>query len=388
MRIESFRKILVTCVVLLALTLGAHAQQQGQGGGQQPPPTPQPSPQPQPRPTPTPTPSPQPSPTQDRGLYLRGRLIADAHTNFPQVEVRLETDGGQPVGFAYTNSEGEFTFQQSGVSFDQTFYVVVNVEGYKPHRERIDGMYGQAGFGGGTITIFLERELVKTSDRGGPVVVDLRQLRAKVPGKAVDEYEKALKESTKGNYSKAVDGLQRAIKLAPDFYEAQHTLGLQYIALQKYDDAENALLRARDLSPKASEPLINLGTLYYQRGERQSDAGQKDEAGATFQKSTEFLEESIRRNPLSAPAHSYLGAALYKVASYERAESTLQRALELDPELSDARLMLINVYTRQARYNDALEQADLFLAKNPKAPQRPAIESIKKQIENVLAQGK
>src|SRR6185436_17470676 len=111
-------------------------------------------------------------------------------------------------------------------------------------------------------------------------VVDLKQLRAKIPGKAVDEYEKALKESSKGNRGKAVEGLQRAIKLAPEFYEAQHTLGIQYLALQKYEDAETAILRARDLSPKTAEPLINLGTLYYQRDETQNDAGHSEEAAA------------------------------------------------------------------------------------------------------------
>ena len=62
--------------------------------------------------------------------------------------------------------------------------------------------------------------------------------------------------------------------------------------------------------------------------------------------------------------------------------------MELDPEQSDARLMLINVYTKSARYSDALEQIKIFFAKNPKASQRPALENIKQQIEKLLAQPK
>src|SRR5262249_37253475 len=147
-----------------------------------------------------------------------------------------------------------------------------------------------------------------------------------------DEYEKGLKESSKGNRAKAAESLERALKMAPDFYEAQHSLGIVYISLQKYDQAETAFLRARELSPKAAEPLFNLGTLYYQRGETQSDAGLSDEATATFKKAAEFLEESIRRNPLSSSAHWYLGAALYKIGSYDEAETTLKRALELDAD--------------------------------------------------------
>lgn len=300
------------------------------------------------------------------------------------MEVRFESEGGQPVGYAYADSGGEFTFRQSGVNADQTLYVVVKVDGFKPYRDRVFGGFAGGAFDG-FLTIFLDREdTVSAPGKGGAPVVDLKQLRAKVPGKAVDEYEKAVKESSKGNRGKAIEGLQRAIKLAPDFYEAQQYLGVQYIAMQKYDEAETALVRARDLSPKAAEPLINLGSLYYQRGEAQTDAGHSEEAAATFQKAVGFLDESIRLNPLSSQAHGYLGAALFKIGSYERSEAILKSALELDEDQQNARLMLINVYTKAARYSEALEQTNIFLAKNPKSPQRPALEAIKRQIEKAL----
>jgi Flp pilus assembly protein TadD len=377
-------RILGACVTIALLVSAVYAQDAPapQGGGQTPAP-PQPNPQPQPRPNVNPIPQPrQPDPNQ--GVSIRGRIITDVHGGPPIIEVRFETDGGQPLGFAYADSVGEFNFQKQGIGTDQTIYVVVNLEGYKPYRERLFGAFGNGNFGS-SLTIFLEREGATATTRGGAPVVDLKQLRAKIPGKAVDEYEKATKEAAKGNRGKAVEGLQRAIKLAPDFYEAQYTLGVQYLALEKYDDAESALVRARDLSPKAPEPLVNLGRLYYQRGETQSDAGKREEAAATFQKSADALEEAIRQNPLSASAHSSLGAALYKIASYERAETILKKALELDENEHNARLMLLNVYTKGARYSDALEQANIYLAKNPRAPQRASLEAIKQQIEKALA---
>jgi len=378
------RRIFVVCLVLAGLTFPVFAQEQQAPQGGQAPPAPQPTPQPQPR---QPTITPQPTaPSQSQIVNIRGRIITGPHAaDTSIVEVRFETDGGQPIGFAYADSGGEFNFQRTGISLDQNLYVVVNIEGFKPYRERVYGGLGTGTFDG-FVTIFLEREsTVSVAAKGGASVVDLKQLRARIPGKAVDEYERALKESSKGNRAKAVEGLQRAIKLAPDFYEAQNTLGIQYLALQRYDDAESTLLRARDLSPKAAEPLINLGTLYYQRGETQSDAGRSEEAAATFQKAADVLEESIRRNPLSASAHSYFGAALYKLGSYDRAETVLNQALELDAEQHNARLMLVNVYTKSSRYSEALEQTNIFLAKNPKAPQRPALEKIKEQIEKALA---
>jgi tetratricopeptide (TPR) repeat protein len=356
-------------------------------GGQTPAPQPNPQPNPQPQPRqPGVNPNPQPTfPSPTQNVSIRGRIIMGTHTGGPPIiEVRFETDGGQPVGFAYADSSGEFQFQRAGLSNEQTLYVVVNVEGFKPYKERIFGAFGQTYFGG-TLNIFLEREATTAVPRGGSPIVDLKQLRAKIPGKAVDEYERAMKESTKGNRAKAVEGLQKAIKLAPDFYEAQHTLGVQYIALQRFDEAEKALMRARDLSPKAAEPLTNLGSLFYERGQSQVDAGRAEDATGNFEKAAEFLEESIRLNPLSPSAHTNLGAALYKIGDYERSETILNKALELDETAHNARLMLINVYTKGGRYEDALKQANLFIEKNPKAPQRASLEAIKQQIEKVLA---
>jgi Flp pilus assembly protein TadD len=371
------RKLMQLWLVTCVFTVFANGQQRG-GGGNQPAPAPVPTPQPGTnRPTVTPQPTPTPSPTQN--LVLTGRLIADPGFDFPIVEVRFEYDGGQPIGFAYANSSGEFTFQSPAIQLDQNIYVVVNVEGYKQVRQRLDGL-GPNGFGG-LLNIFLERENIVRISKSGAAIVDVKQLRAHVPGKAVDEYEKALKDSSKGNSSSAVERLERAIKLAPDFYEAQNTLGIQYLKLQKYEDAEAALLRAKDLSPKAADPLINLGLLYYQRGETLADSGKPEDAATTFQKATQFLEESVQRSPLSSLANSYLGAALYKTGAYERAETTLNKALELDDQQHDARLMLINVYVKQTRYEEAIAQIKTYIAKNPKAPQRAALERIQGQIE-------
>jgi tetratricopeptide (TPR) repeat protein len=371
MRVLSFRPIFAVCLVIVCATCLVHAQGgQAPQGGQTPQPTPQP-----PRPNVTPTPAP------NQSLRIRGRIIAGPHgLDSAITEVRIETDGGQPVGFAFADSNGEFTFERNGIAPYQNVYAVVKVDGFKPYRERLFFSDFRGSFET-VLTIFLEREPTVTVSGKDGTVVDLKQLRAKIPGKAVDEYEKALKESSKGNRVKAAEGLERALKLAPDFYEAQHSLGIQYIGLQKYDQAETALLRARDLSPKAAEPLINLGTLYYQRGESHSDAGRAEEAATTFKKAEDVLEESIRRNPLSSSAHFYLGATRYKMDSYEEAETSLKRALELNADEQNARLMLVNVYTKSARYIEALEQTNIFLAKNPKSPQRAALEAIKEKIE-------
>jgi hypothetical protein len=90
------------------------------------------------------------------------------------------------VGFAYANSDGEFTFERNSIFPGQTVYAVVNIEGFKPYRERLFF----ADFVGSFLTIFLERESTVTVSVKDRPVVDLKQLRAKIPGKAMNEYEK------------------------------------------------------------------------------------------------------------------------------------------------------------------------------------------------------
>jgi hypothetical protein len=50
--------------------------------------------------------------------------------------------------------------------------------------------------------------------------------------------------------------------------------------------------------------------------------------------------------------------------------------------MHEARLALINVYTRSRRYGDALKQIAIFLDANPVAAERGRLESLKAQLES------
>jgi len=314
-------------------------------------------------------------------MTIAGRLMANGRLPQP-LAVRLESQSAQPVAHAYVGEDGAFEFPRLTLDPMQLYYVIVNVEGFTPVRQTLN--IGRDTVFAPRISIFLEPDVVDTAgDVKGGSIVSVKQLGAKIPDKAIDEYKKARKDSAEGNYSKAVEHLERALQLAPDYYEAQNNLGVQYLRTQRFRDAEKAFERAQSLNPEADEPLINLGSLYYQEGQIQSSTS-KEEAAATFQKAVGFLQEAIRKNPRSVTAHHYLGAALYKTGSYEQAEPMLRRALELDSGFTEAEFTLLNVYTRQSRYNEALQQIDSFLKRNPKSSERGTLEKLRQQIETAL----
>lgn len=77
---------------------------------------------------------------------------------------------------------------------------------------------------------------------------------------------------------------------------------------------------------------------------------------ATFEHKLDFDSE-MRAAPLAeAEAERYLGDLLLHMGRYDEANARLEHALQLDPQLADARASLGMLRTRQQRFDDAKEQ--------------------------------
>ena len=318
---------------------------------------------------------------------IRGKIVFDSpYAPDERIEIRLERSGQQLIDTVFSDGVGNFMFRNL---LPELYYVRVKVEGYEEARERVElsSSFNRSA----TLTLFLKSEVLvrKTAEprfEGDPDIVDVAELRADYPQKAVEEYEKAIEDAEKGNAKKAVDRLEKAVELAPDFYQAQNNLGVQYRQLGRYRDAERIFLIARELNKNAAQPLTNLGSMYLDEGQAQIGAGKNEEASATFEKAVDLLEQAIQLNAFSAPARYFLGSALFKTTEYDRAETMLARALELDDQMHEVRLMLVNVYMKQQRYKEVLDQLGAYIENNQDSPQLEAVKNMKAQIEQALKQ--
>ena len=197
---------------------------------------------------------------------------------------------------------------------------------------------------------------------GGNQIVDIRQLRATIPKQALKEYEKAVREIKHHNTERAIERLENAVKLAPDFYNAHLGLGQEYRKTDRLDAAEHQLTRAFELNPREVTPLIHLGEIYLEKNQ--------------FERAAEVLGKAIRVAPGSAIAHYALGRARYKLSEYAEAERAFARATLLDKNFEAAELMLLHVYVRQGKLSAALSGIDALLQNSP----NPALEKV--QIGN------
>ena len=318
---------------------------------------------------------------------LQGRVVASGAER-SDILVSLQRETGQIVHQAFTSSRGTFLLEGVGlfsVSNNNPYYLVSEEDGYKPYRRRLQQLDFRGG--GAVFTVYLEPEefgiVTASGDEDGSLTVDVRQLQVEIPRAAFMDYEDALEAAADGDHERAVERLERAVEAAPDYYDAWIDLGGQYDRVGRYEDAKAAYTEASEVNPAGALAALNLGALYYRQGERESTE-ENVRAFGTYGLAREWLEKTIDLNPASAEARFFLGAALYRMDLYAESEEMLQTALTLEEGFADARLLLINVYTRQNRYPDALDQAVAFLAENPDAPQSDAIERVRSQIEDVL----
>ena len=58
------------------------------------------------------------------------------------------------------------------------------------------------------------------------------------------------------------------------------------------------------------------------------------------------------------------------------------------PKMGQVRLVLANVYLKQRRYGEMLDQLDRYLAENPDGKDRPAAEETRRQLLKVMEEAK
>jgi tetratricopeptide (TPR) repeat protein len=274
--------------------------------------------------------------------------------------VSLMRQSGQPVAMTITDTAGNFIFDNVEPG---RYMIQVEIDGFDRIEQDVNVNEGLAG---GTATILVAPRRLSSATAEGAGKIDVSEYLSAYPKKAVDLFKKAIDAKKKGKDEQAAKFLEQAIEIAPNFYNAHNALGSLYREAGRNEDAEKEFLKAHDLNQSDADPLINLTGLYLD----ENKPGRAVETG----------EQAVKANSRSASAFFSLGTALYKFAMLDRAEAALKKALELAPKMFQARLMLANVYLKQQRYDNLMDQLDRYLAENPNGEQRPAVEQMRRTL--------
>jgi len=305
---------------------------------------------------------------QTATFTLQGRITTDQTT--PSISLVLEDPRTRNSEVARTEADAEGNYEFRALP-GRAYRLLATIAGKKQDRRDIeivcrpgatvskDFHYGKSE---STLMLYFPAE--------DPDFVDVAELQGDYPKEVLRDYERAFEDHLNGNIARAVQRLEAIAERAPRFYGAHARLGLIFQQSGCYFDAETEYRRASELSPRSAQPLLNLASAQI----RASDvAGQFDSSIAD---ALDTLGKVLEIRPNSAVAHCLIGAAKVKTKSYDDAEKSFLRALELDSSLAAARLMLANLYLHQEKWGAAVEQLKQYLEDNPFAPDRSVVKKM------------
>jgi Tfp pilus assembly protein PilF len=194
--------------------------------------------------------------------------------------------------------------------------------------------------------------------------VSMRELA--IPERAKKAFEEAQRQLARRNQKKAVESLETAVRLAPNFSGAWNNLGTLYYKSAQYEKAEASFRAALTASPGSFEPLVNLGGVLLTLN-RPSEA-------------YTFNLYSVLERPEDALANSQMGMNYFALGRMDLARKYLNEARRIDPgHFSRPQLMLAEICLRRGDKQGAVRELEEYLRYHPDVPERAKIEeSIKK----------
>lgn len=308
-----------------------------------------------------------------------GLVIVPSSSNYNPMEVRLITETGIPMGRTLVRPQERFVFYNLPAG---RYYLLMNVPGFKPIRERVDPEGFDSRIGG---PIVLEPSEEKSAPKplyltGEADLVDVTEMK-RTTGKTLKYLEEAERSLKKGAISDARRRLESIVRETPDSYDGHRLLATAYRQSRSYADAEKAYRAALNLRPRAAAPLIDLGSLYLEQIE--NGTATPDAVYPLLDKARRVLLQVVQTNPDASYAHHLLGVTYYKSKLNREAEASFRRALELEPRLGDAHLGLVNVYIRANNWSAVLAEIDIYLKENPNAADREQLLSKRSQVERI-----
>ena len=200
-----------------------------------------------------------------------------------------------------------------------------------------------------------------------------------------DLYARGMQAVRQGKYQQAIQKLQRAVTLQPDYAKAHAALGTLYLQLGNFPASEKALTLALNINPDLLQAEANLAALYtkterlddairvYQNLlQRHPESLQVRLGIASAYQQAERLPEAIEAYLESLKRSPNLAAAMTNLAScYEATEDEAQAihyykaALAVEPNLPMANGNLGAIYQERGELNAALPLLEKAIRQNP-----------------------
>jgi predicted AlkP superfamily phosphohydrolase/phosphomutase/tetratricopeptide (TPR) repeat protein len=151
---------------------------------------------------------------------------------------------------------------------------------------------------------------------------------------------------------KALELMRKAGADAPDSHQIHTYIGKALNVMQRWDEAEDAFLRALAINEESAVAHHGLALTYLRR--------------KMYDEAVDELLSAVELLYFFPAAHYHLGEALAGMKEYESAAQAFQVAVSMLPGMTRAHKWLVNLYTDQLNDMDKAKQHQDFLEKNIK----------------------
>lgn len=161
----------------------------------------------------------------------------------------------------------------------------------------------------------------------------------------------ALVKFSQGKHDEAIDSYKQAIAIAPEQISVWNNLGNLCMKIMRNDEAMLAFQKALQHNPKDPVAWNGLGTVYYQ-------IGYLDDSITAYRKAIEYA-------PAFADSWTGLGDACASIGRDKDAINAYQKAIKLDKHLATPWLHLAEIYCKGGRNKDAIKTYQRALLVDP-----------------------
>ncbi|MFL6209940.1 MAG: tetratricopeptide repeat protein [Pyrinomonadaceae bacterium] len=304
-------------------------------------------------------------PTGAQPVEITGQVRYTNGSPAFDVVVRLEQQSGGYIGEVRTDRLGKFQFRSL---VPQQYRLSIRHPGYKEIEREVNLVMQFSDYV--QLALVADNPAAPTTRTGN---ADGLLLNASVPLAARQEFDAgrlAVQDSKK--LDEGLQHLEQAVKLYPNYLEAQLLLGTVYMEERHWEQAEAALRAALRINPKTAPAYFALGEVY--RRQKKHAEAEKE------------LLEGLKLDDKSVQGHFTLGRVYFEQGDIVRAGPHVGKALQLDPKLAEGHLLAGNILLKARQPNNALAEFQAYLILAPDgefAPQaRALVDKLKQATAN------
>jgi hypothetical protein len=297
-----------------------------------------------------------------RVLTIQGQVSLPEGMPAGQVIVTLTSSSGVPRQ-VYSTEQGRFEFP--GIPEGGYSLTARSLSDPRLVTEVVDTDTTRTATGTLNVNLTLRKDVAAAAPKKAEVV-SVAEAGQKVPKPARKAFQEALKFRGNNQPERALQSLNRAVELYPDYFQALAVRGDLLVLQRRLTEAGADFERALRANPLYGPALRGAGYCKLERRE--------------FKEAAAYLEQSITAQPEYPNAYLLLGIAYLELDRREQARAALIKALGFNTSRElRAHIYLGNLYARERLYAEAADELRKYLEANPADPNAAELRSVEAQ---------